>query len=113
MRKRIAAGLCILVILAGVFGFASAEKTYAEPAGETLIVRVQYAGEREEKIREKARFTKSELEAMGASAQRYTNVTRVGTIMAIVGRGPKMTTILERAGIDLNSIQNNSGESRN
>lgn len=105
MRKRIAAGLCILVILAGVFGFASAEKTYAEPAGETLIVRVQYAGEREEKIREKARFTKSELEAMGASAQRYTNVTRVGTIMAIVGRGPKMTTILERAGIDLNSIQ--------
>lgn len=52
--------------------------------GETLIVRVQYAGEREEKIREKDRFTKSELEAMGASAQRYTNVTRVGTIMAII-----------------------------
>ncbi len=105
MKKRIAAGLCTLVILAGVLGFASAEKTYAEPAGETLIVRVQYAGEREEKIREKDRFTKSELEAMGASAQRYTNVTRVGTIMAIIGRGPKMTTILERAGVDLNSIQ--------
>ncbi len=58
MRKRIAIGICILVLLVGTIGVVSTERTYAEPAGETLIVRVQYAGEREEKIREKIRFTK-------------------------------------------------------
>ncbi len=105
MRKRIAIGICILVLLVGTIGVVSTERTYAEPAGETLIVRVQYAGEREEKIREKIRFTKSELEQMGVSTRYYTNVTRVGTILAIIGRGPEMTTILEEAGIDLNSIQ--------
>ena len=57
MRKRIAIGICILVLLVGTIGVVSTERTYAEPAGETLIVRVQYAGEREEKIREKIRFT--------------------------------------------------------
>lgn len=104
--KRIIAALCIgFFALCQMSLFAMPCTAYAEPAGETLIVRVQYAGERGGKIREKARFTKSQLNAMNAATQRYTNVTDVGTILAIIARGPKLSAVIDAAGIDSNSIK--------
>lgn len=103
---RITAALCVgFLALCQIIFFAMPLSVYAEPAGETLIVRVQYAGEREEKIREKARFTKSQLSAMNASTWNYTNVTDVGTILAIIARGPKLSAVIDAAGIDSNSIK--------
>lgn len=104
--KKRAAILCIgFLLMCQAAFFAMPRPVYAEPAGETLIVRVQYAMEREDTIREKARFTKSQLNAMNASTLRYTNVTDVGTVLAIIARGPKLSAIIEAAGIDSNSIK--------
>jgi hypothetical protein len=73
--------------------------------GEVLSVRVQYAGEREDKIREKVAFTKDELNAMGAAVYRYSNVTDVGTVLQIVALGPPLQSVIDAAGIDINSIK--------
>lgn len=80
--------------------------TFAETAGDVLVVRVQYYGEIGDKIREKASFTRSELEAMGASTYYYSNITRVGTVMSMAAYGPEVMTIIEEAGIDPASIGN-------
>ena len=104
LKNRICAILCLTVFFACQVVFVLPDKVYGETAGADLTIRVQYLGEREEKIRTKAVFSRSELEAMGASTYNYSNVTRVGTVMSIVARGPELLTIIERAGIDLNSI---------
>ena len=104
LKNRIMSLLCVLLLTAVQMFFVLPEEVSADTPGETLTVRVQYFGEREDKIRVKASFTRSELEAMGASAYNYSNVTRVGTVMSTVARGPQLLTVLERAGIDLNSI---------
>lgn len=109
MKKRTAAILCIIamVICQAYFvvpGIAYAEDGSGE-AGKVLSVRVQYAGEREDKIREKTSFTSSQLSNMGASVYRYTNVTDVGTVLQIVAVGPRLTSVIEAAGIDLNSVK--------
>lgn len=80
--------------------------TYAETAGDVLVVRVQYYGESGDKIREKARFTRNQLEAMGARTYYYTNITRVGTVMSMAAHGPEVMTIIKQARIDPGSIQN-------
>lgn len=104
LKNRIVSFLCVLLMTAVQLILVLPEEVSADTPGETLTVRVQYFGERGDKIREKASFTKSELESMGASTYNYTNVTNVGTVMSTIGRGPQLLTILERAGIDLNSI---------
>ena len=78
----------------------------AETAGDVLVVRVQYFGEIGDKVREKARFTRAELEAMGASTYYYSNITRVGTVMSMAAYGPEVMTIIEASGIDPGSIRN-------
>lgn len=80
--------------------------TFAETAGDVLVVRVQYYGEIGDKVREKARFTRDELESMGAATYYYSNITRVGTVMSMAAYGPEVMTIIENAGIDPGSIQN-------
>lgn len=105
LKKRILSVLCLMFLLLLQVAVLFPQKAYAETPGETLVVRVQYVGEREEKIREKARFSSSELEAMGASTYNYTNVTDVGTVMSTIGHGPALLTIISRAGVDLNSIK--------
>lgn len=105
MKKRIAAVICIIAMIVCQARLFMPETVFAEPAGESLVVRVQYVGEREEKIREKARFTNSQLSAMGASTRRYSNVTDVGTILSVIANGPKLSTVIEEAGIDMNSIK--------
>ena len=102
LKNRIMTLLCILLLAVIQMIFILPVEVSADTPGETLTVRVQYFGEREDKIREKASFTRSDLEAMGASAYNYSNVTRVGTVMSTVARGPQLITVLERAGIDLN-----------
>lgn len=105
MKKRIAAMLCLAALVLCQFCFLLPQSVYAEPAGETLIVRVQYPGEWEGQIREKARFSNSQLKAMGNSKVRYTNVTDVGTILAILAKGPTLSDVIEAAGIDMNSVK--------
>lgn len=105
MKKRITAVFCLAALALCQMALLMPRPAYAETAGETLVVRVQYAGEREDKIREKARFTNSQLRAMGSLEVRYSNVTDVGTILSILAVGPKLSTIIERAGVDRNSIK--------
>lgn len=109
MIKRITAIICVaaLALCQAIFVIPSA--AYAEEgsgiAGEVLSVRVQYAAEREDKIREKASFTSSELASMGSSVYRFTNVTDVGTVLQIVAKGPRLIDVINASGIDLGSIE--------
>lgn len=107
MKKRIAAVICALALVLGQAVFvvpASAAESSGVP-GEVLSVRVQYAGEREDKIREKISFTSDELRSMDAAVYRYTNVTDVGTVLQIVAVGPPLLNVIEAANIDINSIK--------
>lgn len=104
LKNRICAIICLTVIFACQVVFLLPEKVYGETAGADLTVRVQYLGEREEKIRTKAVFSRGELEGMGSATYHFSNVTRVGTVMSMVARGPELLTVIDRAGIDLNSI---------
>lgn len=103
---KIMAGLAAaMLILSQVLWFLPA-LTYAETAGDVLVVRVQYYGEIGDKIREKASFTRSQLEAMGAQTYYYSNITRVGTVMSMAAHGPEVMTIIKQARIDPGSIKN-------
>ena len=106
--RRLAAALCavLLAMSSCAMLLAVPSPASAETAGETLIVRVQYFGERGDMIREKARFSRGELESMGARTWYYSCVTNVGTVMSMAARGPEVLTIIERAGIDPGSISN-------
>ncbi len=107
--ERFLAVLCVLLITAAqclMLWPIRTEAAYAATAGETLSVRVQYFGERGDMIREKARFSRADLEAMGAQTWYYSNVTSVGTVMSMAAYGPEVLTIIESAGIDPGSISN-------
>ena len=104
--NRILAIICLTLVVLSQRAFIMPPISYAETAGDVLIVRVQYYGEPGNKIREKASFTREELESMGAETHYYSNITRVGTVMSMAARGPKVMTIISQAGIDANSIQN-------
>lgn len=105
IAERIFALACISLVVLMQITFALPCFTYAETAGDVLIIRVQYYGEAGNKIREKVRFSRNELSAMGAETHYYSNVTSVGTVMSLAARGPKVLTIIEKAGIDLISVQ--------
>ena len=109
MKRRIAATICIAVLVLCQAFFVMPKTVYAEEgsgiAGEVLSVRVQYAAEREDKIREKASFTSSELASMGSSIYRFSNVTDVGTVLQIVAKGPRLMDVINAAGIDIGSIE--------
>lgn len=95
----------LLLVLSQLIWFLPV-RADAETAGDELVVRVQYYGELGDKIREKARFSRAELEAMGSSTWYYSNITRVGTVMSMAAYGPEVMTVIEAAGIDPGSIQN-------
>lgn len=104
--NRISAIICMALVIVSQLCCIVPAITYAETAGDVLVVRVQYYGEPGDKIREIASFTRSELEGMGTETHYYSNITRVGTVMSMAARGPKVMTIISKAGIDANSIQN-------
>lgn len=104
--NRITAVICMTLVILSQLFFVVPAISYAETAGDVLVVRVQYFGESGNKIREKASFSRAELEAMGAETHYYSNITRVGTVMTMAARGPKVMDIISRSGIDANSIQN-------
>lgn len=109
IMKRLLAAFCAVLIAAAqciLLWPAVAEETFGETAGETLSVRVQYFGERGDMIREKARFTRDELEDLGAQTWYYSNVTSVGTVMSMAAYGPEVLAIIEAAGIDPASVSN-------
>lgn len=109
MKKRIAAVLCIAALALGQVLFVMPETVsaadYSGVSGKVLSVRVQYAGEREDKIREKVSYTAAELQGMNAAVYRYTNVTDVGTVLQIVAVGPRLLDVIDAAGVDINSIK--------
>ncbi len=108
-RMRAAAAVCAVVIALAqclLLWPAFAEASHGATAGKSLSVRVQYFGERGDLIREKARFSRSDLEAMGAQVWCYSNVTRVGTVMSMKAYGPEVMSIIEAAGIDPGSVSN-------
>lgn len=106
--RRLATVLCLAVMVVGLYQplHAGWQEAFAETAGENLSVRVQYFGERGDMIREKANFTRSDLEGMGAQTWYYSDVTSVGTIMSMAARGPEVLSIIEAAGIDPGSVKN-------
>ena len=106
--RRFAAFLCaaVLAIGPGLLLLPEAWPVHAETAGQTLSVRVQYFGERGDMIREKARLSRNDLEAMGAQTCYYSNVTSAGTVMSMAAHGPEVMSIIVNAGINPGSIKN-------
>ena len=104
--RRILSISCMAMVIMSQLMLVLPSSSYAATAGEDLVIRVQYYGEAAAKIREKVTFTRSELESMGPETHYYSNITSVGTVMSLAARGPRVMTILERAGIDTASIQN-------
>lgn len=82
----------------------SASAVHAEEAGADLEVRVGYFGE-DEDYRTKAVLTREDLENLDTPTYLYSNVTRVGTVMETIARGPTIYDVLEAAGIDAGSVQ--------
>ena len=113
IRSRSVAGRITAALCAVALAFSSclllipaAERSHAEEAGQNLVVRVQYFGERGDMIREAAVFSRSDLEAMGAQQWYYSNVTNAGTVMSMAAYGPEVMTVIAAAGIDPASIKN-------
>lgn len=94
-----------LLLIAGLAApFFSRSEAQAAVAGADLEVRVGYFGD-DKDYRTKAVLTRSDLESLGTQTYYYENVTRVGTVMGTVARGPRITDVLTAAGIDLASVQ--------
>lgn len=106
LTTKILAVLAAALILLSQFLWFLPAVTYAETAGDVLVVRVQYYGEIGDKIREKVSFSRKQLEAMGSRTYCYSNITRVGTVMSMRAHGPEVMTIIKQARIDPGSIQN-------
>ena len=103
MIKKFLAGLLAIMIICSpllIFPYES----FGQTAGDTLTVRVGYWGE-DGDYRVKAQLTKQQLEALPQQTNFYTNMTRVGTIMATVGRGPELSDVINAAGIDIGSVR--------
>lgn len=103
MIKKLLAGLLAIMIICSpllIFPYES----FGQTAGDTLTVRVGYWGENGD-YRVKAQLTKQQLEALPQQTNFYTNMTRVGTIMATVGRGPVLSDVINAAGIDIGSVR--------
>lgn len=79
-------------------------EAYAVEAGQDLEVRVGYFGE-DSDYRTKAVLTRDDLENLNTQIYLYSNVTRVGTVMETIARGPTIYDVLEAAGIDSASVQ--------
>lgn len=101
-KKRII--LIVALILMLQLFIMPAKIAYAESAGSTLTVRVGYFGESSD-YRIHKKITRAQLESLPQYTAYYTNVTRVGTIMYTVARGPKMADVINYANIDLASTQ--------
>ena len=101
VKKIVAAMIAVSIALMQAF-ILLPEK--AEAGGDTLSIRVQYAAEPGAKIREKAVITRSELSEM-SDIYCYSNVTSVGTVMVMKARGAKVTDVISKAGIDIDSVK--------
>ena len=106
-RNRILAVLCaaLMLLLQVAFVVPAIHAAADAKAGEEFEVRVQYEGERGGKIRTAAVFSNSELEALGAHNQMFSNITRVGTVMHSAAYGVELEKIIEEAGIDLDAVK--------
>ena len=100
-RRALALILCgLLLILCALPLF----QVRAETAGADLEIRVGYFGD-DADYRTKAVLTRADLEGLSPETYQYSNVTRVGTVMGTIARGPTIFSILDAAGIDAASVQ--------
>ena len=102
---------CVAVIFAALVAAGGLTCCFAAPAhaetatpGEDLEVRVGYFGD-DMDYRTKAVLSRSEIESLGMETRYYSNLTNVGTVMGIIAKGPKITDVIEAAGIDCGSVQ--------
>ena len=102
---------CIAVIFCALLAAGPFACCFAVPAdaatktpGQDLEVRVGYFGD-DMDYRTKATLSRSQIEALGMETYHFTNLKRVGTVMYTVARGPKITDVIEAAGIDCGSVQ--------
>lgn len=112
--NRILAGICVVAMVA-VQAFVlvptiGQEDAFGAQNGRDLVVRVQYFGERGDKLRVKKTFSGRDLADLwgmeGGNTYYYSNVTRVGTVMVMKARGPSVASVIEAAGIDMGSVHN-------
>ena len=99
----IAVAFCLLLTAGPVMCFFAAPVHAATP-GQDLEVRVGYFGD-DMDYRTKAVLSRSQIEALGMETRYYSNLTNVGTVMGIIAQGPKITDVIEAAGIDCGSVQ--------
>lgn len=95
----IAAVMVMVVVI-----FAPFASYAADSPGGDLPVRVGYFGD-DDDYRTKSVLSNSEIQSLGMQTRYYTNVTNVGTIMYMAAQGPRLSDVLSKAGIDLNSVQ--------
>ena len=67
-------------------------------------IRVQYQGERDDKIRTVAVFSENDLKSIGAGTYYYSSITSIGTIMQTLAYGPRLSDVIAAAGIDIDSV---------
>ncbi len=105
--ERILAVICVALLAAVqlVFVVPAVQDDPFAASGGTLEVRVKYFGDMENKIRTKKVFSAGELRSMNIQECCYSNVTKVGTVMVMRARGPEVLEVINRAGIDLASVQ--------
>ncbi len=105
IRIRVLALMISALLVTGLAApFVAAGEAQAAEAGADLEVRVGYFGD-DKDYRTKAVLSRADLESMSEGPYEYSNVTRVGTVMGTVGRGPSILNILAAAGIDAGSVQ--------
>ncbi len=115
VRRVLALFFCALLtgmLAAPLLELAVPEKStsaaHAAEAGGDLEIRVGYFGD-DQNYRTKAVLKRADLERLaqdqGGVIYQYSNVTRVGTVMGTIARGPTVISILEAAGIDPGSVQ--------
>lgn len=102
MFKRIAAAF-VAVLIALMQAFLLLPEN-VNAGGDNLSIRVQYAAEPGAKIREKAVISRGDLAGMSGTYC-YSNVTSVGTVMVMKARGVRVTEVISKAGIDINSVK--------
>lgn len=103
-NRLLSAAIVFVFIVAQLMIAVPAVQEYSYAAGGSLEVRVKYFGDQGDKIRTKWVFSESELYGLGSAEHLYSNVTSIGTVLSIRAEGPQILSIIDAAGIDINSV---------
>ena len=104
MIKRVIASICMICLVISQICLIMPEKVDASEPANSLEIRVGYFGD-DSDYRTKVILSNSEMESLVQKTYRYVNMTRVGTLMSTIARGPTLEDVLDKAGIDVGSIR--------